>query len=1128
MNESDVRQRLVEALEADLVGPFVPDSHPQGGQEILPIAPSRWYLTGFLAPRGGRTPDGEDTESVDGGLAAGSESSAEDSGTDDPEPKRPVHFPASMGLSVFLPPGQGDSLVAHIWYADYDKVEVAIDRDDKKKVGWKRVPHGPVPVTVPLDPEVLQSKDGILVPGSRGLALKGELRTTAMDGLPAGTRVLSLFLVNERRTIERDRDTQFVFQVRMELVYEPGFLSRPNRRGEDGNDEDQRVLALGFRDHREWAVGHNTSLERPVPKDGKVTHLRTTQLPRFEVPRVEHRSVEDATLGMAALAKMDAKGLSNALSPLVEEYGTWVDGQRYTPLDRTQLEGTRDDLMNKADKARERIAEGLALLGTNPQVLQAFKLANQAMHVAALQADKAREDPRYVGGKVPEWRPFQIAFVLLNLPSLADDKHPDRKLAELIYFPTGGGKTEAYLGIIAFVLLLRRIRGQGTPHEGRGVAVLLRYTLRLLTLDQLGRAATLICALEEIRRRNPKELGNARFTIGLWVGASASANRLKDVHEALSDYTPGRTDSPFPLTACPWCGEPIKIQNVKLLDAEGKPSKKTFARAAVYCDRSGCLYTEAKTAGQGLPVLFVDEQIYQEVPCFVVATVDKFAMTPWLGDAGMLFGRATHLDDQRAYGVMQPPKLGVKLLPDGLLPPELIVQDELHLISGPLGTMVGIYEAAVDYLCERPAYGASRSPKVLCSTATVRRAREQIQALFGRTMSLFPPRGITEGDNFFSRVETNKPGRLYVGVGAPGRALRAVSVRSYAALLAAAQKHFQPRGDPKQPADPYMTLVGYFNSLRELGGMRRLVEDEVKNRIEDIATEKVPMKFVGPHPWAANRKLEMPAELTSRERTERVKETKQRLAARRTSTSPEPLDVVLASNMISVGLDIDRLGLMVVTGQPKTTSEYIQATSRVGRAYPGLVVTCLNVMRPRDRSHYERFVSYHESFYREVEATSVTPFSGQALDRGLVGSLLAMIRHGIAAMEPPAGVMNIHDQRPAAEQVLAWMVGRARRHRNFPNDEAETRIADLVRARGRSFLDAWERVVDEARKGAATRIYSKNDRAGTEGKSLLFTASDDPPPDHDARYFQVPTSMRDVEPSVHVWLRFKQLDERGT
>jgi hypothetical protein len=494
----------------------------------------------------------------------------------------------------------------------------------------------------------------------------------------------------------------------------------------------------------------------------------------------------------------------------------------------------------------------------------------------------------------------------------------------------------------------------------------------------------------------------------------------------------------------------------------------------------------------------------------------------------MLFGRATHLDDARAYGVMHDAPAKAKKVPEGLLPPELIVQDELHLISGPLGTMVGLYETAVDFLCELPVAGMRRPPKVICSTATVRRAREQIRALFGRQMALFPPRGIDDGENFFSRVLTDKPGRLYVGVGAPGRALRAVSVRSYAALLASANKYFDPKGDKAQAADPYMTLVGYFNSLRELGGMRRLVEDEVRNRVKQIEEEKRPMKFVGPHPWAKDRKPGLPVELTSREPTDRVKETKARLAARMTSTSPEPIDVALASNMISVGLDIDRLGLMVVTGQPKTTSEYIQATSRVGRAYPGLVVACLNVMRPRDRSHYERFVAYHEAFYRDVEATSVTPFSNQALDRGLVGTLISMIRHGVAAMEPPTGFMALHDQRPAANQMVEWMVNRARNHRQLEDDEAEQRIAEHVRKRGSSFLDAWEKVAERARReGAANRTYAKNDRATDEGKPVLFSPGDeDETRTKDETEFQVPTSMRDVEPNAHVWVSFKQLDER--
>jgi hypothetical protein len=1137
MTPVDVRACLLAALEADLIGPFSlgatrgspADAH--ASVEVLPMPPSRWYFTGFLAPQTQRAPEKDDLESHGGDFAAGSESQAEDAGTEEPEPARPIRFPASMGLSVYLPrqPSSGvDSIDVELTYADYDPIEIAEDTEDKKKIGWKRVPHGPMRFPVALDAKSLAK--GVPVPHAVGLRIVGELRSTSMEGLGDHARVLSLWVINERAGVEQERDRAFVFQVRLALHYERGFLWRPNRRGEDASsDDDPRVLALLFRDRKEWAVGHNTSILPPEPDaNGVVRTLITTQLPRYEVPDVEHRPIAGLTLAMADLAKLDGKGLTRALASLPSDYSGWLDAQRYRSLDRKALEETRDQLVKKTDEARKRIMEGIVLLESDPVVCEAFLLANQAMHVAALAADCQREDRRYVEGKRPEWRPFQLAFVLMSLASLADPRHRDRRVADMIYFPTGGGKTEAYLGLVAFTLLLRRLRGKSRPDEGRGVTVILRYTLRLLTLDQLGRAATLICSLEELRRRDPKKLGNARFSVGLWVGRGATANRLKEVHAALNDFASAREESPFPLTRCPWCGEAIRIENIKLVDEEGNPSKTKFTRAVVYCARTECLFTEARRSGQGLPVLFVDEQIYQEVPDFVVATVDKFAMMPWRGEAGMLFGRATHLKGRRAYGVMHDAPKDATKLPEGLLPPELIIQDELHLISGPLGTMVGLYEAAIDYLCERRVDGLARLPKVVCSTATVRRAKEQIRALFGREMALFPPRGIDEGDNFFAAPASlkDRPGRLYVGVGAPGRALRAVSVRTYATLLASAQKAFDPKGDSKQPGDPYMTLVGYFNSLRELGGMRRLVEDEVRNRVARFAEEKRPHDYPGEHPWAASRRLREPAELTSRESTERVKETKARLAARHVSEDGKPVDVVLASSMISVGLDVDRLGLMVVAGQPKTTSEYIQATSRVGRAYPGLVVTCLHVMRPRDRSHYERFHAYHESFYREVEATSVTPYSHQTLDRGLVGTCLSMVRHTVEGMGAPTGAMEIHDKRPAAEQVLERLVERARGHRDFRDGEAETRLADYVSRRGKSFLDAWERVIDAAKKGAATRQYSELDGVKAAGKWLLYTATDQAPIDRDEREFLAPTSMRDVEPSVHVWVRFKQLDER--
>jgi len=1125
-----IREQLVQALEADLIGPFLPKGHPGAGEEVLPLPPSRWYLTGFLAPQGARVPDTDDPDSQEG-LEAGGESKSEDAGSVEPEPKRKQQFPASLGLSVFLPPGPVDGtdhIQVEVSWADYVVEEISEDRSELTRRGWRRVPRGPYSVQIPLHSQALSSRAGVRWPESTGLCFRGELRTTDMQRLEPGTRVLSLFLVNDRVALDRDRDLNFAFQVRFTMRYTPGFVPRPNRRGEDANDHDQRVLALLFREKVEWAVGHNTSVQDPVPDGhGRVTELSTTQLPVYAVKGVQPQAIAGVTTGMLQLAEMDGPALHNALRPLLDEYAAWIQRQRDVALERDELSQTRTTLMKEAERARARMLEGIELLVSSKRVREAFTLANRAMHVAAKQADRTREDPRYEGDRQPCWRPFQLGFILLNLAAIADPKHTDRAVADLIYFPTGGGKTEAYLGLIAFTLLLRRLDGRDRPDEGRGVAVILRYTLRLLTLDQLGRAATLICALEEMRHKSPKQLGDKRFTVGLWVGKTATANTLKDVHAALNDYTPGRKESPFPLSSCPWCGADIKFHNIKLVDDTGRASKTRYTRAVVCCENAKCSFNENKRPGQGLPVLFVDEQIYQELPDFLVATVDKFAMLPWRGDAGMLFGRATHKDEQRCYGVMHDVPKGAQRLPEGLYPPELIVQDEMHLISGPLGTMVGLYETAIDYLSERQVGGARRAPKVVCSTATVQRARQQIRALFNRDWSVFPPRGIDDGDNFFATVHTKSEGRLYVGVSAPGRALRAVSVRTYATLLAAAAKHFDPKGDVKQPVDPYMTLVGYFNSLRELGGMRRLVEDEVSNRVKDFAEGKRPHHFVGPHPWADSRKLLLPEELTSRASTEQVKETKRRLNVRRAATDDSPLDTVLASNMISVGLDVDRLGLMVVTGQPKTTSEYIQATSRVGRNYPGLVVTCLNSARPRDRSHYERFCAYHASFYRNVEATSVTPFSLQTLDRGMVGTLISMLRHGIRELEPARGVMRINQHRALAEEILEALVKRGREHRQWYDAEAEERITAELRSRGRHFLDAWKRVVDRAVEGAAERTWSKQDKRRQEGVPLLHTATDDPPVDWDERRFQAPTSMRDVEASTHIWIRFADLDKRS-
>jgi hypothetical protein len=1089
MTASDVRSHLLAALEADLVGPFrkQPDA-----PEVLPIAPSRWYLTGFLVPRDSPEQADDPTEE-DEEIGAGDSTDEPDSTAPDPTIKRRAFLPSSIGLSVFVP-RTVHTLTAAVSWADYAQLEKPADsQDHQRRLPWTRLPHQPVEVPVPIDRDALGR--GIDVPGSGGLRLQGSFEPT-----PEGDLALAVFLVNDRQPVLRNRDTTFAFQVRLELTCDAGFLGRANATDQHSKDPDEQILDLQYRDEREYAVGHGVSAEWSG-SPGPVKRVSTTWIPRTTVARVEHTPPPGVTVEMDGLASLpDGAAARAALAPLVKAYGAWIDQQRSARVDGPERQDVQAGLVHLMERARDRIALGIDLLERDPQALKAFCLANEAM--ATAQRHQKR------GVTAPAWRLFQLAFVLMNLPGLTDPAHPDRRTVELIFFPTGGGKTEAYLGLIAFTLLFRRLTGAARPDRGLGVTVILRYTLRLLTLDQLERAATLMCALEVMRQQG-KAPGDARYSIGLWVGRSATANTLAQAAELITQYKNDNSPSaasPFPLTSCPWCGTAINRDGFLL-----RPSKTHPEEVAVGCVNIDCDFTLQKDR-DGLPVLFVDEQIYRELPAFLISTVDKFALLPWRGETGMLFGRVTSRDGKRFSGPCDGPRAaGPTPLPSGLPPPELIIQDELHLISGPLGSMVGLYEAAIDQLCP--------SAKLVASTATVRRATQQIRHLYGRgDVAVFPPRGIDPTDSFFAH-SVPEGERLYAGVSAPGRPMKTILLRVYVSLLSAAYRLHDARAGASA-ADPYLTLVGYFNSLRELGGMRRLVEDEVRQQAgKRDGRRPIDLPAEEPHPWYRSRQVREPAELTSRERTADIAYTKARLKRTWSERDKESVDVLLASNMISVGVDIERLGLMVIAGQPKTTSEYIQSSSRVGRAKekPGLVVTVLNLAKPRDRSHYERFLAYHRSFYRFVEATSVTPYSAPALDRGLSGVLVATSRLGTHALTPPAAVMAVRGHRQALDRLADAIAQRA--GEGLDSQAQRDRAVDEVRRRLGNLLDAWQRIIDESNRGAADRSYSRLD-PGARGRALLFAFGDDEDEarSDDEEKFMAPLSMRDVEPSVHLWV----------
>jgi hypothetical protein len=1129
MTPAEVRDDLGDALKLDLIGPEPGSKHEN---ETLPIPPSRWYLTAYLVPYMAPESQRREVTADDELDLIGSTPGTDDDAPPERASTRKVFFPSSIGMSVLVSPDTKSLRVTAQW-GDFKLVEEAGGATGGKGNGgtgkstqnWQRTQRAEtLDITLPAANGKSTFKE---IPNSKGLRIVTSVRIVRMRRggndsellLPEGTQAVAIFLVNYRPPAPDERkDEGLIFQACLKVHSDLSFVARPNLRGFDTDDWDERVADLQYRDVCEFAVGHGIATTATLSGDGKCHDASTEWMPTADVEKVEPVRDLDVELSMEALAAIGSfQEVKEKLTGLVSGYSAWIQAQRRGLEFKGRRLEVAEELLRRAEFAGRRIDEGIRAL-EDGTVLEAFRIANRTMAAAARRRQAQIEGKRPSEIDPPKWRPFQLAFLLLNLRGISEPAHANRDVVDLLFFPTGGGKTEAYLGLAAITLVLRRLRNPGVASAG--MSVLMRYTLRLLTLDQLGRAAALICALELEREKDVIKLGQWPFEIGLWVGQAATPNRMGQKGDNNRESARAKTiafknddkkPSPIPLETCPWCGEKFKTTSFNLVPTADNPTDLHIVCMNRNCDFKG---------DRHLPIVAVDEPLYRRLPCFLIATVDKFANLPWVGQCGALFGKVDRWDKGGFYGPCDPNR-GSRLEKQ-LLPPDLIIQDELHLISGPLGTMVGLYETAIDELSSRVVDGRKIRPKVIASTATVRRAEVQIEALFARpSVEIFPPPGPNRRDSFFARIVpvTEIPGRRYLGIAAQGKSLKVVLLRAYLALLAAAQKAYDAAGgkkDANNPADPYMTLVGYFNSLRELGGSRRIVEDEVRSRLEGYGKR---LRVGEQEGVFAKRTIGFDAvELTSRVKTNRVAEAKRRLAL--SFNVDGHVDVALASNMISVGLDITRLGLMVVLGQPKMTAEYIQATSRVGREdnKPGLVVTLLNVHKPRDRSHYERFETYHASFYRAVEATSVTPFSPRAIDRGLPAVTVSLARLGCEQLTAPLAAAAITAQRASLSFVPDTMT---RRVDNFDRRmEANEREALRQKIRGQvqDLLDEWVKIAETNRKVGVGLQYQQE--AGL-APPLLHDPLDQTlatlPPGQ--RKFKAGRSLRGVEPSVNLWVK---------
>ena len=872
----EVREELGGILARDLLGPW-------GGpeEELTPGSnPRERYLVGVLGPK-----DAEiEPEITDMGLGDGT-----DDGDAEPREVAPLLsaqaggriWASSMGLSFCVPEQVTSVLVTAEW-GHYSKAESEqyLRKDGAGgRLVWKRHPVSKS-TTVPLDQPFFQAAAHNDFP---------DVHLAARIVKAGGSTVVDLALVNRQDLPDAAKDDAWLFQPSLTVTASDGqaaIFSPLSDPVEDasvlaGQDFEDRHLALLFRNSLEHASGRNVAVTAEVrPGERKAWKLTTTWLPTYDVPQTVAPKIEDTPLlaglelEMEKLASLAPADLTRTLLPLADGYATWLR-QRSAETASSLPEYLRDtatEAVRRARQIEERIRAGIGLLGTaGNKPLEAFRFANKAMALQRRHSEIVRaraKDPALSLADAellvaeqgpPAWRPFQLAFILLNLPALSAPEHPERAagqsgIVDLLFFATGGGKTEAYLGLTAYTLAIRRLQGlAGTGSQQRsgmdGTAVLMRYTLRLLTAQQFQRAATLICACEQLRRDDPR-LGERPFRIGLWVGAKVSPNWYKEAAAQVEQARDGRSirSSALQVINCPWCGMELHA------DRDLHPDD-SFRRIVIYCgDPDGqCPFSRRQSGGvdvhplnRGLPVLTVDEEIYRLTPSLVIATVDKLAQLPWQGYAGMLFGRVSQWCPRHGYrhGDMDARigcaghhnrKPGVEAVESQpvvrLRPPDLIIQDELHLIAGALGTTVGLFEAAVDELCTWRLDDHEVGPKIVASTATVKRAAEQALQLFARDLAIFPPPVLDQGDTFFSRQEPvtpESPGRRYLGVCAHGVRLKSAEIKLAEILLIAGQYLLDQHGSA---ADPYLTLVGYFNATRELAGMRRYLDDDIATRV---------------------------------------------------------------------------------------------------------------------------------------------------------------------------------------------------------------------------------------------------------------------------------------------------------
>lgn len=1042
------RDTIFDFIVKDAFGPIEKN-------EVLQEPPLDTYVCGILWPKGTSTADVSspqetqieeyDDESPDKNIGAEIEDDLVDS------IREANQFRPSVMAISFALPDNTDSISVSFECAVYENIDKPVEGKDYVLHEYKRSPLTTGTLTIKLPN---RNRKRLLFDG------RAMLQIVRRHKISESSSLWTISIENTKHASQNEiaQNTSSLFQCI--LTVNSQFVPIDNNTMTSG-DKDRQKMDFLYRNTHSYAAGHGCSALWNGANDF-ITEVKSTFLPTAIVPQMI--AVTDKSLSCFKMSSWINENRETGLSELaqyIRTYSSWSKSLR-EQLDSIPLayQGVSHDILSRIGECIERLTAGIKILSENDTAWQAFCLTNKAM---MRQSAKKRKQPE----SDVSWYPFQLCYVLMCIPDMVDPNSNWRNTVDLLWFPTGGGKTEAYLGVAAFTIFYRRLtKGEA----GKGITVLMRYTLRMLTAQQYERAASLICECDLIRRQ--ENIPGGEISIGLWVGSEVTPNHvvsdnpdLESAETILDKLQSGLIDevksSPVQLSACPYCGEALEPQNAYSIH------NRHFK---TYCPNQDCPFH------RDLPVITVDDDIYDRKPTLLIGTIDKFARLAWEEKTKSIFAE------------------------DGIgLPPDLLIQDELHLISGPLGSISGLYEIAIERLIER----SGKNPKVLASTATLCNAEAQIKALYGKPSFQFPPSGFTADDSFFARNASGdeRPQRMYVGYCETGGSLPDAVVRIFGVVKFALQ-YLSCTGTDPAVIDQFWTNVGYFNSLKDLGSADTLIIDRVCAYAESLRRHKF-------SDYAS--KVEMPrisneyeyGELTSRKSSREITEVRNQLDKQH-YPNPAALNYVLSSNMLSVGIDINRLGLMTVYGQPKATAEYIQATSRVGRSNPGLVIVLLHMLRTRDKSHFEQFKTYHQALNKMVEPTSATPYACRTMDKALHSVFVTLIRHLCPELSGNKDANKFRKNAQRVQMIRNDLLQRIRERSEETADYAEAILDD--------FIEQWHEAA--VTKGGHFQ-YQLLNKSENDTDALLIPAERS----ENALFPPTMNSMRNVDTQSGVFLK---------